>query len=250
MSTRLFFFSSEFILKIIIRNFYRSKTNIGDLLNRDRRPLVIVLVMSVLQMASGASVLEVYGSALLMGSGVPSNALTVFLGLTILVAAIPFMLTVDRWGRRPLMLISCFGTAICHVAVVLILWYRLAGRGAADSWWLPLFASICGVQFFINIGIMPVLSVVECEYFPSDTRALADTTVVLTVTLSSIIAITTYHVATGLGQVINYVVFAVMSLTGGVFCYFFMPETKCMTFVEIQKSFQPVEDRDSTYEHI
>lgn len=222
------------------KNVDRSKTNIRDLLNRDRRPLVIVLTMAVLQMASGASVLEVYGSSMLTGSGVSSNALAVILGLIILVASVPFALSVDRCGRRPLMLASCFGTAVCHLAVVFVLWHRHTGGGAADSLWLPMFASIAGIQFFINIGIMPMLSVVECEYFPSDTRALADTAVVLTLTLSSTVAITTYQAAPGLGQVANYAVYALLCFAGGAFCYVFMPETKCKTFVEIQKGFRPV----------
>ncbi|VVC43180.1 Sugar transporter, conserved site,Major facilitator superfamily domain,Major facilitator, sugar [Cinara cedri] len=232
-----------------VMNDTRDKTNLGNLLTRDRRPLVIVLVMAVLQMASGASVLEAYGSALLAGYGVSSNVLAVFLGLTILVAAVPFMLAVDRYGRRPLMLVSCFGTAVCHALVVYFLWHRLAG-GAADNWWLPLFASISGVQFFINIGIMPMLAVVECEYFPSDTRALADTAVVLTLTLSSTVAITTYQATGGFSQVVNYAVYAALSLAGGVFCYVFMPETKCKTFVEIQKDFRPLDCLTQEYDHI
>jgi len=122
--------------------------------------------------------------------------------------------------------------------------------------WLPLFVSLAGAQFFINVGLMPLLSVVQCEYFPSDTRALADTIVVLTVTLTSTVMITAYQtVADVYGVIANFVIYATLSLTGGVFCCLYMPETKCMSFVDIQMDFRRTaekcdDDRKFDYEEI
>lgn len=204
-------------------------------MNRDRRPLVIVLVLAVLQMACGASVLEAYAATILPGTLVLANASAVVLGLIIFVAAIPFALAVDRCGRRPLMLVSCFGMAVCHAAVaVCFLWP--AGNG------LPLFGAVAGAQFFINIGVMPLLSVVQCEYFPSDTRALADTAVVLTVTFASTVMIMGYQkVVDAFGMAANFAIYATLSFVGGIFCCAFMPETKCKSFVEIQMDFHHTE---------
>jgi len=218
--------------------FDRDKGSVRDLVNRDRRPLVIVIVLAVLQMACGAGVLEAYAASIMSGTQISANESAVYLGLVVLVAAVPFALIVDRCGRRPLMIASCFGTAACHAAVATVLWRRdLVGRS-----WQPLFWPIAGAQFFINIGIMPLLSVVQCEYFPSDTRALADTAVVMAVTITSTFMITTYQpVADALGTSANFVVYSAASLAGGLFCCRFMPETKRKSFAEIQIDFHKTE---------
>jgi len=195
-------------------------------------------VFAVLQMACGAGVLEAYAASIMSGTQISANASAVYLGLVVLVAAVPFALIVDRCGRRPLMIVSCFGTAACHAAVATVLWWRdVVGRS-----WQPLFWPIAGAQFFINIGLMPLLSVVQCEYFPSDTRALADTAVVMAVTITSTVMITTYQpVADALGASANFVVYSAACLAGGLFCCLFMPETKRKSFAEIQIDFHKTE---------
>uniref|UniRef100_A0A2H8TQH8 Sugar transporter ERD6-like 6 n=1 Tax=Melanaphis sacchari TaxID=742174 RepID=A0A2H8TQH8_9HEMI len=218
----------------------RHKWNVDDLLNRDHRPLVIVLVLAVLQMACGAGVLEAYAASIISNVQISANASAVYLGIVILVAAVPFALVVDRSGRRPLMILSCFGTAACHATVAIVLWCQ----DVVGHRWLLLFWSIAGAQFFINIGIMPLLSVIQCEYFPSDTRALADTAVVMAVTITSTVMITTYQpVADALGVSTNFVIYSIASLAGGLFCCLFMPETKRKSFAEIQTDFRKAEER-------
>lgn len=221
----------------------RHEGTVHDLLTRDRRPLLIVIALAVLQMACGASVLEAYAASILSATKlVSANASAVILGLIILVAAVPFALAVDRWGRRPLMIVSCFGTAACHVAVAASLWHLKQPQETSTAvGWLPLFGSVAGAQFFINIGLMPLLSVVQCEYFPSDTRALADTAVVLTVTLTSTVVITLYR-----ATVMDFVAYAAMSFAGGVFCCVLMPETTRKSFAEIQMDFHQGMPVDTT----
>lgn len=207
-------------------------------MNRDLQPLVIVIVLAMLQMACGAGVLEAYAATIMTDTVISANASAVYMGLVVLVAAVPFALVVDRCGRRPLMVVSCFGTAACHAVVAAVLQQRdIFGRS-----WLPLFWPIAGAQFFINIGLMPLLSVVQCEYFPSDTRALADTAVVMTVTLTSTFMLTTYQpVVDALGLSANFAFYSAVSLAGGLFCCLFMPETKRKSFAEIQMDFHQSE---------
>ncbi|XP_050430066.1 uncharacterized protein LOC126839089 [Adelges cooleyi] len=207
------------------------KGTVKDLLNRDRRPLVMVIALAVLQMACGIGVLEAYAASLLSSTSVTSNACAVILGLVALAATLPFAIAVDRCGRRPLLIVSCLGTAVCHVCTAVCLATAVAG--------LPLLVAVCCVTFFINIGIMPLLSVVQCEYFPSDTRALADAAVVLVVTFTSTVMILTYQpIVDAFGTANAFVAYATFSLAGGIFCYVWLPETKCKTFVEIQEEFQ------------
>lgn len=193
-------------------------------------------------MACGASVLEAYAGSIMSGTDISANASAVYLGLVVLVAAVPFALVVDRCGRRPLMIISCFGTAACHGAVATVLWRR----DVVNSSWQLLFWPIAGVQFFINIGLMPLLSVVQCEYFPSDTRALADTAVVIAVTITSTVMITIYQpVADAFNVSANFAIYSAASIAGGIFCCLFMPETKQKSFAEIQMDFHKTKRHDN-----
>ncbi|XP_050522129.1 uncharacterized protein LOC126894867 isoform X2 [Daktulosphaira vitifoliae] len=203
------------------------------LLTRDRKPLVIVLLLAVLQMACGTSVLEAYAASILSLTNVSPNGCAFILGIVTLIAVIPFAFTVDRCGRRPLLVVSCLGTAVCHIATYLFLIVNM------DIGGITLLVTICGTVFFINIGLMPLLSVIQCEYFPSDTRALGGTALVLTVTLASTIMVVNYQLVDNfLGMSTNFILYAILSATGAVFCYIWVPETKCKTFFEIQQEFK------------
>lgn len=215
--------------------FSRCKGQLTDLLHRDRVPLIIVLTLAVLQMACGASVMEAYASSVLAGTRLSPNASAVIFGLFIIVACVPFALTVDKYGRRPLFMASCVGTTFCHVFIAVLL--STDDETGLVGWLL--LVGICAAEFFINIGIMPLLSVVQCEYFPSDTRGLANSAVVFTITFTSTIMLKTYQpVCDAYGKRANFIVYAVVTFFGGLFCYFWVPETKGKSFLQIQTDFE------------
>lgn len=204
-------------------------------MNRDRAPLIIVVILAVLQMVCGASVMEAYASSVLADTQLSPNAAAVIFGLFIIVACIPFALTVDKYGRRPLFMASCAGTTVC-----LLLAYALLSvdETCLDRGWL-LLISVCGAEFFINIGLMPLLSVVQCEYFPNDTRGLANSVVVFTITFTSTIMLKIYQPITdAYGKSANFIIYAVATFLGGVFCYYWVPETKGKSFLQIQTDFE------------
>ncbi|XP_060838720.1 solute carrier family 2, facilitated glucose transporter member 8-like isoform X1 [Rhopalosiphum padi] len=225
----------------------KCKGKLTDLLHRDRAPLIIVLTLAALQMACGASVMEAYASSVLYGTGLSPNASAVIFGLFIVVACVPFALTVDKYGRRPLFMASCVGTTLCHVCIALLLSQNDGydeSIKAVDGWLL--LASVCGAEFFINIGLMPVLSVIQCEYFPSDTRGLANSAVVFTITFTSTIMLKIYQPVTdAYGKRANFIGYAAITFLGGLFCYFWVPETKGKSFLQIQTDFETYAWRNS-----
>jgi len=206
-----------------------------------------VLTLAALQMACGASVMEAYASSVLYGTGLSPNASAVIFGLFIVVACVPFALTVDKYGRRPLFMASCVGTTLCHVCIALLLSQNDGydeSIKAVDGWLL--LASVCGAEFFINIGLMPVLSVIQCEYFPSDTRGLANSAVVFTITFTSTIMLKIYQPVTdAYGKRANFIGYAAITFLGGLFCYFWVPETKGKSFLQIQTDFETYAWRNS-----
>ncbi|XP_025405231.1 sugar transporter ERD6-like 6 [Sipha flava] len=218
------------------------KGQLRDLLHRDRSPLIIVLTLAALQMVCGASVMEAYASSVLADTRLSPNAAAVIFGLFIMAACLPFALTVDKYGRRPLFMVSCVGTTVCHVIIAVVLSMEPDEEGRVG--WL-LLASVCGAEFFINIGLMPLLTVVQCEYFPSDTRGLANSAVVFTITLTSTVVLKLYQPVTELyGKRANFIGYALATMFGGMFCYLWVPETKGKSFLQIQTDFETYEWRD------
>lgn len=191
-------------------------------------------------MACGASVMEAYASSVLSDTGLSPNASTVVFGLFIIVACVPVVLTVDRYGRRPLFIVSCVGTFICHVILIVLLSMdKLAVVGYL------VLAGVCGAEFFINLGLIPLVSIIQCEYFPSDTRGLANSMVVFTITLTSTLMLKIYQPVTDLyGKQANFIGYAVVTFFGALFCYFWVPETKGMSFLQIQNNFEAYTWRD------
>jgi len=220
-------------------------------------PLIIVVTLAVLQMACGASVMEAYASSVLADTRLSPNASAVLFGLFIAVACVPFALTVDKYGRRPLFIASCAGTALCHAFVAALLSLERRDDDATSHGWL-LLAGVCAAEFFINIGLMPLLSVVQCEYFPSDTRGLANSAVVFTITITSTVMLKTYQpVCDAYGKRANFIAYAAVTFLGGLFCYFWVPETKGKSFLQIQTDFEtyawtngPNRRRHRNYERI
>ncbi|XP_050528479.1 uncharacterized protein LOC126898469 isoform X2 [Daktulosphaira vitifoliae] len=209
-----------------------STGNFNDLLNRDRWPFIIVSALAILQMGCGASVMEAYASSVLTKTNISANACSVIFGLVILLACIPSSLTIDRYGRRPLYLISYGGTTLCLVATAILL-----SPGIQSG--IPLLLTICGSEFFINLGIMPLLPVVQCEYFPTDTRGLANSIIILILVFTSIVMLKSYQPITDMyGKRLNFIIYAIISFFGYILCYFWLPETKGKSFIEIQSHFE------------
>lgn len=226
----LFFFRRKFLFLI----FRYENENLKNLLNRDRTPLIIVLTLSVLHMACGASVLEAYASSVLNGTTLSPDVSAIIFGAFVVLACVPFALFVDRYGRRPLLLVSCVGTTASHALVVVLL---SIPNTSLVGW--SLLAAICSAEFFVNIGIIPLVSVVQCEYFPSDTRNLANSAVVFVITLTSTIMLKIYQPITDVyGKRANFILYAVITFLGALFCYYWVPETKGESFHQIQMDFE------------
>ncbi|XP_050430160.1 uncharacterized protein LOC126839126 isoform X2 [Adelges cooleyi] len=212
----------------------KSKGNLNDLFHRDRRPLIIVSALAVLQMACGASVMEAYASSVLTETSLSANACSVIFGAVIMFASVPYALTVDKYGRRPLYLVSCAGTTLCHIAI-----YAFLTPNGGHTSGVPLLLAICGSEFFINMGIMPLLTVVQCEYFPSDTRGMANSVIVFVITFSSTVMLKIYQpIADAYGKRVNFAGYALATFLGGILCYVWVPETKGKSFVQIQTDFE------------
>jgi len=147
----------------------------GALLSRQLRlPLVLGVALAVLQQVTGINVFLYFGAtifrSLSASTGVDAGLLQQVIingaGIIFTVVAIA---TVDRWGRRPLMLL---GTAAMGLSLLSMgaMAQRVAGPGA-DGGWMLLLIVLYIAAFSLSVG--PVTWVILAEIFPTAVRGRA-----------------------------------------------------------------------------
>lgn len=192
------------------------------------RALVLVLVMGTCQIFSGIGALEAYASSAFEMDG---NGSAIALGLVALSSDLISAVIIDRFGRRPLLLVSCVGCGISHAAAAYGLFL---GQQK-----LTVLGALAGAMFFANAGIMPLVTTIVCEYFPTNHRAQANGIVQFAMTTASLVSLKIYQPITNTyGVHANYVLFSAVAVFSAVFVYWFIPETKGKTFKEIEMLFR------------
>lgn len=133
-----------------------------------RKALVIGMALAVLQQVTGINVFLYYAPEIFkrLGSGVDAALLqTVVVGAVNLGFTVVAIRTVDRIGRRPLMIWGAAGMGVCLVAMG-----AAAQMGAIAAWVL---ACVLGYIACFAISVGPVTWVLLSEIFPTRIRGRA-----------------------------------------------------------------------------
>jgi SP family xylose:H+ symportor-like MFS transporter len=133
-----------------------------------RRVLMIGIALAILQQVTGINVFLYYGPEIFkqLGSGVDVALLqTVIVGAVNLSFTVFAIWTVDRIGRRPLMIVGAAGMGLSLVAI------GLAAQYQAISLWVLLFMLSYIACFALSVG--PVTWVLLSEIFPTKIRGRA-----------------------------------------------------------------------------
>ena len=141
-----------------------------------RVALVIGLALAVLQQVTGINVMLYYGPEIFKRTGVETNQAllwTVLVGAINLSFTVVAIWTVDRLGRKPLMILGAAGMGLTLVALGLAFYLQAAGT------WVLVFVLGYIACFALSVG--PVTWVILTEIFPTKIRgrAMAIATVAL-----------------------------------------------------------------------
>ncbi|XP_025411142.1 facilitated trehalose transporter Tret1-like isoform X2 [Sipha flava] len=209
------------------------------------KALIIVQGLSVFRVMAGVTALISYASITFaeMHVDVHANKLSLVFACSVLFSALPSTVLADRLGRRPLMIISCLW---CFVFDTAIFAYFYADRcteyDVTEYGWLCVLA-VGGLSVAHTIGLGSLLSTINCELFPSNTRSIANAVNTITLTIVSFLALKIYPVlADGGGMYRNYLISSLFSLCSIVCCVLWLPETKGKTFAAIQAQLRKTDD--------
>jgi SP family xylose:H+ symportor-like MFS transporter len=130
--------------------------------------LVIGIVLAILQQVTGINVFLYFGTEIFKKMGSETNAAllqNIVVGVVNLSFTIVAIWTVDRLGRKPLMMIGSAGMGICLAAMGLAAYARTTGL------WMLLF--ILGYIACFALSVGPVTWVILSEVFPTRIRGRA-----------------------------------------------------------------------------
>jgi len=199
--------------------------------------LVIGIVLAVLQQVTGINVFLYFGTEIFKKMGSETNAAllqTVVVGTVNLTFTIVAIWTVDRLGRKPLMMIGSAGMGISLLAM------GLASYFGRTELWLLLF--ILGYIACFALSVGPVTWVILSEIFPTRIRGRAMAIATVCLWVANYIVSQTFPMMDENNWLLEkfhrafpfwlYGIFCVMLLS---FVWRLVPETKGKTLEEIEK---------------
>lgn len=209
------------------------------------KALIIIQGLSVFRTMAGVTALISYASITFkeMHVDVHSNKLSLVFACSVLFSALPSTLLSDRVGRRPLMILSC---ALCFVFDTAIFAYFYLDQctvyDVTEYGWLCVLA-VGGLSVAHTLGLGSLLSTINCELFPSNTRSIANAVNTITLTTVSFLALKIYPVlAADGGMHRNYLISSMFSFASIISCWLWLPETKGKTFAAIQAQLRKTDD--------
>jgi SP family sugar porter-like MFS transporter len=193
--------------------------------------LVVGVVLAVFQQWCGINVIfnyaeEVFSAA---GFGIDDILLNIVLtGAINLVFTFVAIFTVDRWGRRVLLLLGAAGLALLYI--ILGAGYAVGSQGVSM---LILVILAIGVY---GMSLAPVVWVVIAEIFPNRIRGAAMSVSVSALWIACFILTVTFpFLNRGLGQAGTFWIYAAICIAGFLFIKLRVPETKGKTLEEIER---------------
>lgn len=202
--------------------------------------IVIGVLLSVFQQFVGINVVLYYAPEIFRSMGMGTNAAlaqTIIVGVINLSFTVLAIFTVDRFGRKPLMIIGSLGMAVSMVTLGLTFYTQHMG-------WLSLAAMLCyTASFAMSWG--PVCWVLLSEIFPNRIRGQAMALAVAAQWVANYVVSWTFPMMDKSSYLIEhfhhgfaYWIYALMGLASAFFMVKFVPETKGKSLEEMEKLFK------------
>lgn len=198
------------------------------------RPLLKVVtlgvVLALLQQWCGINVIFQYGARVFSEAGYAVSGILfniVITGFASVVMTIAAILTVDRWGRRTMML---SGTLALGVVYVLTGWtYHRAIHGP-----LPVILVVSAIACYCYT-LAPVTWVLLSELFPNRIRGFAMSIAVMALWIGNFVLAQTFPIMfQELGLANCFWLYGIICWAGFAFIFFQLPETKGKSLEEIE----------------
>jgi SP family xylose:H+ symportor-like MFS transporter len=186
------------------------------------------VMLSIFQQFVGINVVLYYATDIFEGMGLTTNAAlfqTIIVGAVNLTFTVVAILTVDRFGRRPLQIVGALVMAVSMISLGTELW--LGGKGV--------LALICMLVYTAGFAVSwgPVTWVLLSEIFPNQIRGKAMAIAVAVQWIANYLVSWTFPILNSNPFLVRhfnhgfaYWIYGVMSILAALFVWRTVPETK------------------------
>jgi SP family xylose:H+ symportor-like MFS transporter len=198
--------------------------------------IFIGIMLSVFQQFVGINVVLYYAGNIFRNMGSSTNSsllLTIIVGIVNLTFTVVAILTVDRFGRKPLMIIGALGMAVSMIALGCAFYTGNLGLLAL------VFMLTYTAAFAVSWG--PVTWVLLSEIFPNSIRGAMSIAVAAQWIANWIISYTfpimndNQWLTQQFNHGFSYWIYGVMGILAALFMWKLVPETKGKTLEEMEK---------------
>ncbi|MDO6758972.1 D-xylose transporter XylE [Tamlana sp. 2_MG-2023] len=211
-----------------IKNSVGSATK-GELFSYGKVVIIIGVLLSVFQQFVGINVALYYAPRIFESMGAAKDASmlqTIIMGLINVVFTVVAIMTVDRWGRKPLLITGSIGMAIGMIAISILAFQNIIGMGTL------VFIIIYTASFMMSWG--PICWVLISEIFPNKIRSQAIAIAVAAQWAANFFISSTYPPMMEFSSGGTYLFYGIMSILSAIFVWKMVPETKGKTLEEME----------------
>ncbi|MBN2743918.1 MAG: D-xylose transporter XylE [Marinilabiliaceae bacterium] len=201
----------------------------AKLMSYGKTVIIIGILLSVFQQFVGINVALYYAPRIFESMGVAKDASmmqTVVMGLVNVVFTVIAIMTVDRWGRKPLLMVGSIGMAIGMFAIATLAYFQVIGVSTL------VFIIVYTASFMMSWG--PICWVLISEIFPNKIRGRAVAVAVAAQWAANYFISSTYPSMMEFSSTMTYGFYGVMSVLSFLFVWKMVPETKGKTLEEME----------------
>ena len=195
-----------------------------------RTVLFIGIVLAVFQQWCGINIVFNYADEIFTaaGYGVSDTLFNIVItGSVNLIFTLVAMFTVDKWGRKKLMLLGSAGLAITYILLGSAFYFELKGIAV-------LFLVVLGIGVYA-MSLAPITWVILSEIFPNRIRGAAMALATFALWIACFILTYTFPLLNkGFGAAGTFWLYAVICILGFFFIRKKLPETKGKSLEEIE----------------
>jgi SP family xylose:H+ symportor-like MFS transporter len=191
--------------------------------------ILIGILLSVFQQFVGINVALYYAPRIFESMGAEKDASmlqTIIMGLVNVIFTVVAILTVDKWGRKPLLMVGSIGMAFGMFAIGALAFMKIIGISTL------VFIIIYTASFMMSWG--PICWVLISELFPNKIRGRAVALAVAAQWAANYFISATYPAMMEFSSGGTYWFYGVMSIISFFFVWKMVPETKGKTLEEME----------------
>ncbi len=194
--------------------------------------IFIGIMLSVFQQAIGINAVLYYAPRIFESAGAEGGGMmqTVIMGIVNILFTVVAIVTVDRFGRKPLLIIGSIGMAVGAFMVAI-----------CDNWGIkgiiPVLSIIVYAAFFM-MSWGPICWVLIAEIFPNTIRGQAVAIAVAFQWIFNYLVSSTFPVLYDFSPMFAYSLYGIVCVIAALFVWRCVPETKGKTLEEMNALWQ------------